>query len=527
MKKFIKRITIIILIFCLLLNVSGCSNAPKSEKTEGEGGNKRSIVTYVAHTDPMVFWDPAESWAIEIVAMQNMYETLVRIDPIDDSIVPVLATDWANSEDGLEWRFTLREGVKFHSGKLLTPDLAVKSLKRTIEIGKGAAFIWNGVKEISYEGNEIIFELERPLPLLQVVSAAYGAYIYDPDIERDWYYEANADGTGPYKMISYQKDSEMLLERHPDYWGGWEDKEGHFDIVAIKTSGESTIVRQMLVSGEIDFVQQLPFEDLEAIKDDPGIKISDVVSFQQLNAFLNTEKEPLNNKYIRQAISYLTPYDDIIEHVMKGNASQARGVVPPNLWGHGKDLMQYTYDVEKGKELLAKGGYPDGGFTLEYTYTSGDSNIQKVGELLKDSLEDFNINLELRGMTVDAKYNLAKAQDHQDAQDITTLYWWPDNYDPAGYLDSQFHSEEEVGYNFAYYSNPEVDKLINEAISLSGVSIEEATEKYVRAQEIIIEEAPALFLYCENYVRPYRHDIKGYVDNPLYPNVVFFYDISR
>ena len=272
---------------------------------------------------------------------------------------------------------------------------------------------------------------------------------------------------------------------------------------------------------------ELPVEDIEAIKDEPGIAVSNVVSFQQLSAFLNTQKPPLDNKLVRQALSYLTPYQDIIDHVMMGNAVQAKGAIPPNLWGHGENLKQYTYDLDKAKELLAEAGYPDGGFKLLYTYTSGDTSMQKVGELLKDSFAQVNIDVELRGMTTDAKYNLSKAQNPMDRQDITLLYWWPDNLDPVGYMDSQFHSEEEVGFNFGYYSNPEVDKLIDEAIAESGLSIENASEKYIKAQEIIIEDAPAILLYCENYVRPYRSDIKGYKDNPLYPNVVFFYDVYR
>lgn len=532
MKKSIKKVSLILMVLCILLTLIGCGSnntqpSESNEQNKGNSENKLNMFTYVTHSDPMVFWDPAETWAAEIIVMQNLYESLVRIDPVDDSIIPVLATDWVRSEDGLEWRFTLREGVKFHSGKILTPDMAARSLMRTIEIGKGAAYVWDGVEDIVADGNELVFKLSRPLPLLQIVSASYGAYIYDPDIERDWYYEANADGTGPYKMMSYQKDSEMILEKHTDYWGGWDDKDGHFDVAVVKTIAESSIRRQLIVSGEVDFIQQLSVEDIEAIKNEPGISVSNVVSFQQLNAFLNTQKEPLNNKYIRQAISYLTPYQDIVDHVMMGNATQARGVIPPNLWGYGENLLQYTYDLDKAKELLAKGGYPDGGFKLLYTYTSGDTNLQKVGELLKDSFARANIDLELRAMTTDAKYNLTKAQDPNERQDITLLYWWPDNLDPVGYMDSQFHSEEEVGFNFAYYSNSEVDRLIDEAIELSGISIEEASEKYIEAQEIIIEEAPALFLYCENYIRPYRSDIKGYIDNPVYPNVVYFYDVYR
>ncbi|HHY96250.1 MAG TPA: ABC transporter substrate-binding protein, partial [Firmicutes bacterium] len=285
--------------------------------------------------------------------------------------------------------------------------------------------------------------------------------------------------------------------------------------------------RQMLTSGEADVVEQMPVEDIQALKNEKGIAISSVTSFQELYAFLNTQKPPLDNKYIRQALAYLMPYDDIIKYVTLDTAVQARGVIPPSLWGYGEGIFQYKYDLEKAKELLAKGGKPNGGFKLLYTYTAGDKNEQKVGELWKDALAKVGIDLEIRGMTVDTKYKLARDPDPKKRQDITMLYWWPDNVDPSGYLFSQFHSEKEVGFNLGYYSNPQVDRLIEEGMNIAGTSIEEATKKYVEAQNIIVEESPAVFVYCEKYLRPYRADLKGYKDNPAYPNVVFFYDLYR
>jgi peptide/nickel transport system substrate-binding protein len=520
--KYTKVISILLVVLITVV-AAGCSGGEEQQGND----NTPKTVTYVTHSDPMVFWDPAETWAIEIVALQNIYEPLVRIDPMNDNeFIPVLATEWKSSDDGLKWEFKLREGVKFHSGKELTADIAARSLKRTIDLGKGAAYIWDGVKEINAkDDNTLEFVLERPLPMLYIVSSAYGSYIYDPDLERDWYYEGNADGTGPYKLNDYSKDSEVILEKFQDYWGGW--NQDQFDYAIVKIVPESATRRQLLVRGEADIVEQMPLEDVEALKSDENILISDITSYQQLYAFLNTQKAPLDNKYVRQALSYLMPYQDIVDHVMLGSATQARGVIPPNLWGHGKDLMQYNYDLDKAKELLAQGGYPDGGFKLLYTYTAGDKNEQKVGELFKDALSKVNIDMEIRGMTVDSKYDLAKATDPNDRQDITMLYWWPDNVDPQGYMYSQFRTEKEVGFNFGYYSNPEVDRLIDEAIAISGTSIEEATEKYIEAQEIILDEAPAIHLYCENYVRPYRKDLKGYADNPAYPNAVFFYELSR
>ena len=517
--NMVKTIMISLLFFCMLA-VSVYSSAPNATPT---------MVTYIAYADPMVFWDPAESWAAELIVLHNMYETLLRIDPLgNNKIMPVLAESWEESPDHLKWTFTLKKGVKFHSGKELTADIAARSIQRTIDNGKGASYVWDGVKEIkALDNNTIEFTLSRPLPMLYIVSSSYAAYIYNPEYDNDWYNKGNEDGTGPYKLNSYKKDSEVILQKFDDYWGGWPEDTMKFDYAIIKIVTESVTRRQMLMTGEADIVQQMPVEDIEALRSDKNITISKITSFQQLYAFLNTQKPPLDNKYIRQALSYLMPYEDIVKHVMLGNATQSRGVVPPTLWGHGEDVLQYNYNIEKANELLTKGGYPNGGFKLLYTYTAGDKNEQKVGELFKDALKKVNIDMEIRGMTVDSKYNLAKAPNPKDRQDITMLYWWPDNLDPSGYLFSQFHSEEEVGFNFGYYSNKDVDKLIDDAINVSGVSIEEATKKYIEAQKIIMDECPAIMVYCEDYLRPYRSNLKGYKDNPAYPNVAFFYDLSR
>jgi peptide/nickel transport system substrate-binding protein len=524
MKRTIVRALVITVALAALLAVVGCTKQPGTAKA-----GTPSTVTYIMPSDPMVFWDPAETWAIELVALHNMYETLVRIDPTDNNkIIPVLATEWTTSPDKLKWTFKLRGGVKFHSGKPLTAEMAAASLNRTIKIGKGASYIWSGVKEIkAVDSLTLEFDLSRPLPMLFIVSSAYAAYIYDASHDRDWYYQPHADGTGPYTLKGYTKDSELILEKFKDYWGGWAKDVKRFDYAIIKVVPESATRRQLLSAGQADIIEQLPIEDVNALKADPKIAVSQVTSFQELYAFLNTQKPPLNKKEVRQALSYLMPYTDILDHVTMGAASQARGVIPPTLWGYGKDLLQYTYDVEKAKELLKKAGYPNGGLKLLYTYTAGDKNEQKVGELFKDALAKANIDLEIRGMTTDSKYNLAKAKNPRDRQDITMLYWWPDNLDPSGYLISQFHSEKNVGFNFGYYYNPVVDKLIDQGAEVSGVSIEEATQKFIDAQKIIVEDAPAIFIYCDDYVRPYRKTLLGYKDNPAYPNVVFFYDTHR
>ncbi len=222
------------------------------------------------------------------------------------------------------------------------------------------------------------------------------------------------------------------------------------------------------------------------------------------------------------------PYQDIIKNVLGGAAVQARGVIPPTLWGHGKDLFQYTYDPAKAKELLAKAGYPKGGLTLRFAFGATNSVAQKIAELYKDALAQVGITLEFQRMaTIDTYYAQAKDPDPKKRQDMMTLYWWPDYLDPFSYLYSQFRTEKKVGFNYSYYYNPVVDKLIDKGGVLTGVSQEEAAKKFIEAQKIIIEDSPAILLFCDMYVKAALTTLKGYKDNPAYATAVYFYELSR
>jgi len=155
---------------------------------------------------------------------------------------------------------------------------------------------------------------------------------------------------------------------------------------------------------------------------------------------------------------------------MHGNARQSKGPVPYGTWGHSEEVFQYSYDLAKAKELLAKAGSPRGGFSLLYTYNAGDEYERLSGELLKAELEKLGITLELKGMSWEEQYGLATAGKPKDRQDIFMTYLWPDYPDPCTFLGPMFHSEETIVLNFAYYSNLEYDKLIDDGSAIAGTA---------------------------------------------------------
>jgi len=362
-----------------------------------------------------------------------------------------------------------------------------------------------------------------------IVSSAYGAFIVSPTAVQshpeDWFTQGHECGTGPYLWESYQLGQEVVLTKFDGYWRGWEGK--HFDKIVYKKVQENAVRRQMLETGEADWTMELASEDIEALKNNPNVVVQVNPSFENLLGFFNTEKEPLNNKLVRQALSYAFPYQDAITYGIGGYARQARGPVPYGLWGHSEDLLQYSINLEKAKELLTEAGYPNGGFNLLATYNSGDETEKKICELYKAELAKLNINLEIRGMPWESQWELAKATDPNERQDIFFMYWWPDVTTPYTYLFNLYHSQPEIVFNFNYLNDEYLDKLIDEGNVLAGTDREQAAQKFIKAQEYIVDNAFGLFVYDKQYVRTFHKSFNGYKDNPAYPHVVFCYDTYR
>lgn len=532
-KNILRTVTILLLI---VFTVSGCGGAANSSNT-GDKNNTTTnnsandVAIYAINIEPMVFWDPSDSYSNEIIVLQNMYETLLKYDPDSDKIIPVLAESYTKSDDGLKWTFKIRQGVKFHDGNELDAQSVKDSIDRTIKRGKGASFIWDPVKEITVKDKYTVeFDLKYAAPLDLIASGSYAAYIFDAKAAEengdDWFGQGHDLGTGPYTIKEWKQGDSVLLTKFNDYWQGWDGK--HVSNVLFKVVPESSTARQMLESSQLDFVGfALPVEDIEEMKKNVNIEIAMHPSFENLIAFYNTQKAPLDNELVRKAISYTIPYDNIVSYVKGGYATKGSGPIPKGMWGHRDDLGIYDYNLDKAKELLAQAGYPDGGFKLQITVNSGDESERKVAELWKAELAKVGVDLEIQIMPWDAQWALAKSTKPTDRQDILVMYWWPDICDPYSWLKSLFYSENEIVFNMSYFSDPEYDKLVDEAHVISGVDRDKAAELYGKAQEILVNKAIAINIYDGMNVWAKSTALKGYKDNPAYPRVVFFYDTYK
>ncbi len=531
MKYFSKRISLLLVLLLVISTMlSGCGGGAKTGDTATTASKPKIGGVAVSSYGSAITmeWDPALMYSDSLVIYHNTYETLLYLDANTGKIDPLLATEYSTSTDGLTWTFKLRKGVKFHDGTDMTAEDVKFSIDRTMKIGKGAAFIWDPVKEIKIVDDYTLeFLLKYPTPLDLIATSSYAAYIYSKDAadkDPEGWFNGKETGSGPYKLDSAVDGDQFIMSRFDQYWKGWDGN--HLEKVVVKCVLEVATRRQMIEAGDLD-VSSLPAEDLKAIAANPNVEQIQLQTYTNTAAYMNTQKPPLDNKLVRQAISYAFPYDNVVEHAMGGLAEQTRGVLPSTIWGYSDEILQYKYDLEKAKALLSEAGHPNGGFKLIYTYIAGCEDMKKAAEMFKSELAKLNIELEIRGMPWDSEWAMAKSENVNDRQDLMCFRWWPDVVSPVSWLQALYHSEKDPIFNLSYYNNPDVDKLIDDGIMLTGTDREAATKKFIEAQKIIMEAAPVIPQYDHTGIILVNKKLKGAKFNHAYNNSIYFYNCYK
>jgi peptide/nickel transport system substrate-binding protein len=260
-----------------------------------------------------------------------------------------------------------------------------------------------------------------------------------------------------------------------------------------------------------------------SLKGDSSISLVASPSFQNLLAQLNVQRLSLP---IRQAISYAVDYNGIIA-ALRGAGVPSSGIVPPGLMGHFTNLPDYTRNQAKAAALLNQAGYGPGhkALNLSLTYTQGVSDEQVVATIIKSDLAPLNVNLSLQPLAWPTQWAKGKATNAAQHQDIFIEYWWPDYPDPYSWFVNLLQTQNPPNFNLSYYSNPSLDRMINQVEPLVATDKPAAEQLYRNMQVTILQQAPIVFLYNANYQYAMLSGISGFQVNPAYPNVVFVHDL--
>jgi peptide/nickel transport system substrate-binding protein len=367
--------------------------------------------------------------------------------------------------------------------------------------------------------------LKNPFgPFLQTLATDAGSIVNpavmkhekDGDLAQGWLAQ-NTDGSGPFRLKEWIRGERCVLEAKPDYWGG----APKLKQVVIRFMRESSDRRMALERGDIDIAEGILIDQIPALEKNPDLVVRRYPSQLVEYVYLNCQKPPLDNPLVRRALNYAVDYQGIIDYVLQGNGVQMRGPIPKGMWGHKPDVFQYHRDVDKAKELLKKAGVSDG-LELTLIYSERRATWEQIATVLQSNFADIGVNLKLQLM---ANPTLRDKIDRGDFE-LCLGAWSPDYADPSMFMNFWFDSNNwGLPGNRSFYKNEEVDALIRRALALSDQ--QERIRLYNEAQDLIMEDAPYIFLYQTQTIVPMRKNVKGYVYNPMLESMYNFESIYK
>lgn len=440
--------------------------------------------------DPIIYPD-IYSYAVII----QVFEPLIWVDTEMAPTNKKLVESWETPDD-VTYIFHLKKGIRFHDGQ----ELTAKDVKFTIESYKDPQLASPRMREFKWiETVEIVDDytvkvvLEKPYaPFL--VEAMNRPIVPKHYVEKVGWAEfaRNPIGTGPYKFVEWKTGEYIKLQANEDYWGG----RPYIDEVIFRFIPEAAVGVMALKVGEIDFLYNVPSEELQPLSETPGIKVG---AFEGLNyrfIAMNCAREPFNDVRVRRAINYAIDTSAIVK-LWYPLATPATGPIPPYNWAYTGDVPTYPQDIEKARQLLAEAGYP-GGFEATLLIPPGTKEMEEA-IIYQAFLGEVGIRVNIEqvewGVFLDRLF----------ASEFDMLrVGWTGPHDPNGYVEKN-HSES--GWNFFNYSNPEMDMLIEAGVETTDV--EERKQIYARIQKILAEDVPMVYIFHEKRARAYDENLGG------------------
>jgi peptide/nickel transport system substrate-binding protein len=471
-----------------------------SEMTPKMGGTLK-----VAWDAEWVGLDPHLTSAYSSYAvLQNVVEGLTTFDD-DIKLQPDLATSWEQSDDGLTWTFHLREGVKFSNGREMTSADVLFSFQRIMDPNLGSGRVNNcGGSDATFAApDDYTFTVTTPTPngILPITAATTaGCAIVAKEGVGDDGQIVVPIGTGPFVIQDVQGTTSMKLVKNPDYW---QTDYPYLDEVDINVIPEDSSRVAALLGGEADLILAPPTQSYDELKNNPDVVMSETPLLGYDYIGLNTEHDPLSSKLVREAIAYAIDRDQICQAGDFGLCTIIEGPTGPGSpWYF--DYAPYGRDVAKAKDLLAQAGYPDG-FSMTLMPTSTYQNTVRQAQVIQQNLADAGITADINAPEWSQWLELEGAGNY-DAY----VCGWTGLTDADNYYYLQQHTGEV--FNFTGYSNPDLDKLLEEGRSTSDFDTRYAI--YQQANKILVDDAPYVYFYNPLTLRAWKPYVEGFVNRP-------------
>ncbi len=467
-------------------------------------------------------------------ATRPVFNNLVEFIPGTTEIAPSLAESWTVSDDGREYVFRLRRGVKFHSSKLFTPtremnaDDVVFSLMRQWKEDhpySNAEFVYfndMGMKDLlqaidRVDDHTVRIRLNHPnAPFLAdlamdfnaILSAEYADLLLKTGTPEKL--DTEPVGTGPFSFVSFQKDVALRYRVFPDYWGGRQP----IDTLVFSITPNPAVRLTKLKAGECHVMAFPNPGDAQKISDDPELQLLTQEGLNIGYMSLNTTRPPFNDARVRRAVNMAIDKTAIVEAVYGSSGVPAKNPIPPTLWSYNDAVEDYPYDPAEAQKLLVEAGLPRG-FEADLWYMPVSRPYtpdgKRVAEMIQTDLSRIGVRLKL----VTDEWGAYREKLQAGEATMALFGWTSDNGDPDNFLHVLLGclAARPGGSNVAKWCHKEYDDLVTRAKLTVGQ--EERTRLYAEAQQVFKREAPWFPIAHSVVMMGVRRNVTGFTIDPV------------
>ncbi|MFQ6067383.1 MAG: ABC transporter substrate-binding protein [bacterium] len=488
----------------------GQEEATAEEKVLIMGMNTGAIVSL----DPAVCYEIEGHWVLN-----NVYDPLVKFKVGSASeIEPCLATSWDIS--GKTLTFTIREGAKFSNGDPIDAEAIAYSLKRVVKLEQTPSWILTqfGVTEDSIKaiGNTVQITMDEAYsPSLVLSCMTFITGTVNPKVAEEnavegdmgmTYLADHSAGSGPYVLVSWERNEKIVLEANKYYWG----QKPQIDRIVILDIPESSSQVLQLKRGTIDIAWNLEYDQIPEVEATEGLNAIKTPLFKLIYLAMNAEHSPLDNVLVRRAIKSAIDYQGVIS-ATGGGVMELHTFIPHEMFAH-YDGQAYPYNPQKAKQFLAEAGYPDG---FEVTLTVPEF-LATAGTVVKTNLDAVGIKTDLQVIA----YATLLGKYRKQGLEVVIARWGADYGDPDAQAKPFAHCRttgpdakvKQLAWRNAY-ANPEFTDMVEKAAFIEDRDKREKV--YLELQKKWQEDGPFAILYQYAGQLGLKDKIKGFHLNAL------------
>jgi peptide/nickel transport system substrate-binding protein len=443
----------------------------------------------------------------------NITEGLMALDD-NNALYPLLAEKF-EQPDPLTYVYTMRDGVKFHDGSVMTVADSLASIDRVRnpKMASQMAWMFEIVDTITQTGDkQLTIKLKSASGSFQYVAAVTAMHVMPkslidttPDTQTQ-----SPIGTGPYKFVKWEAGSQIELEKNADYW---QTGKPYFAKAVFKIVTDPTTRSAGLKTGDLNMVQAVPPDQVDVIKGIENVDLLNTIGFTINMIALRQDKPPFDDPKVREAVSKAIDVDSLLATFIKDTGVRSHATtVPPNMAGTATDQLQpVPFDVEAAKQALAASSQPNG---FKTTLLVDAEAPQRVGEAqaVQQMLKEINVDAEI--LKIPQAERITRFQ-QGDYEGMAFHEWGADFPDANGMLRPLFSSKFfPPSNNQSYYSNPAVDKLLDDAES--ELDPEKRTQMLIDAQKQIAADYALIWLDHPIWFLVLDKNLTGYRIHPLF-----------